>query len=427
MIHKNRRKFLSQTLLGTSAIGVKSLLLGLPQSFLLNGAFAQSQNATFLVFATSDEGEAVNPNTPGSYISGVMHPTRFRTPVSMSLGNIRTEAAAPWASLPQDLLNRMQFIHHNTQTNSHSELQNVMKVQGDLKTSAGNGQEMLPSAIAQMMAPKLNTLSNTPIVLRSPGAPITFNGTPQPVISADAIKSLFSSSNNTSLSAVQKFREQALDSIYSDLKQNGTKAQLKFLDDHANSSEQARNLASEFRTTMANLGSNGAQSQLLASAALFAAGITPVTVIKLGFGGDSHNGGTASDNREANLLEENTGALAVFWDRLKSLGIADKTTLCIQSHMGRTLRQDNWRGHWGLHNVAVAFGPNVRAGVSGGLDPNSHRSTAINSTTGQSGGDISFTETLGATAKTLMKMCGADEAEINTRVSKGKIIRSAIA
>jgi hypothetical protein len=114
------------------------------------------------------------------------------------------------------------------------------------------------------------------------------------------------------------------------------------------------------------------------------------------------------------------------------LGLADQTTFFLQNVFGRTVHgtASGGRGHHGGHTVGVLFGPNVKGGVTGELQMSGTvgLSSAINSTTGlAASADVPTTETLAATAKTVMKACGVDETEINRRVTLGKILRSAVA
>ena len=421
----SRRDFILKSLTAASSLGFRSFLLGLPTAFLTKRAMA-NPNATYLIYSTYAEGCPLNANVPGAYVSGVTHPASFATPVSFSLGPAQVQAAGAWATLPQALRDRLQFIHHHTLTNAHSEAENVMRVQGSLKTATGSGQEMLPSAVAQINKAALGTMSTAPIVLGQLNASVTFNSVAQPYIAPTALRSLFPATISATTRSLQQFRDNAIDSLYQDLKTNGTSAQKKFLDDHVNSAAQSRQLALEFQSTLNNLGT-GYVAELRAAAALIAAKVTPTIVVGLRFGSDNHS----QSGEEVNQTEVSIAAMTDLWSQLNALGIADKTTFCIQNVFGRTLRggPTGGRQHHGAHSVAVLFGPNVKPGVTGALDMNvgQGESTAINSTTGlAAGADVPKTETLAATAKTILKACGADEAVINQRVTLGKILRSAV-
>lgn len=425
----SRRDFLAGSLAAAGSIGFRSMLLGLPSAFLSQRAMAAG-NATYLVYSCYSEGCPLNANVPGSYIPGITHPGSFANPTTFTLGSSTVQAAAPWANLSVDLRNRMQFIHHDTQTNSHSEAENVLKGQGAIKSSTGSGQEMLPSAIAQMNQAALGTMATAPIVLGNISSNFTFDSVPQPLLAPGSIASIFPTPN-ASTSSLQRFRDQAVDGLYKDLRSNGTPAQRKYMDDHVLSSTQSRSLATEFQSTLSGLGASPQRDQLIAAAALIAAKVTPSIIVRLRFGGDNHS---ESGTEEAETIAS-CSDIQFFYDRLTSMGLASQTTFCIQNVFGRSLVGDTQlpvggRGHHGGHSVAVMFGPNVKAGVTGSVKMTSSFngfSQPINSTTGTStNADIPTTETLASTAKTLMKACGIDETRIDQRVTLGKILRSAV-
>ena len=422
----DRRDFLMNSLAAAGTLGLRSLVLGLPPMFLTQRAMAAGQ-ATYLIYSCYSEGCPLNANAPGSYQPGVTHAGSFNTPVSFTLGTTNTQAAAPWANLPALLRNRMNFIHHDSRTNAHSEADNVLKVHGALKGASGNGAEMLPSAIAQMVQSNLGTLGTAPILVGQIRGNLTFNSIPQPFVAPNSLTQLFPTTTTPSANSMRQFRDRAVDTLYRDLRSNGTPAQKKFLDDHVLSASQARNLLVEFQSTLSGLGTSTAQDQMIAAAALIAAKATPSIVINLRFGGDNHG----SSGVEEQQTTESVAAIGFLWDRLNAMGLHDKTTFCIQNVFGRTLvgTASGGRQHHGGHNVAVMFGPNVKPGITGQLQMSGSvgRSTAINSTTGTSASaDVPTEETLAATAKTLMKACGADETTINQRIAFGKILRSAV-
>ena len=422
----NRRDFLVNSLATVGTLGLRSLVLGLPPTFITQRAMAAGQ-ATYLIYSCYSEGCPLNANVPGSYQAGVTHAGSFNTPVAMTLGSVSTQAAAPWANLPALLRSRMNFVHHDTRTNAHSEADNVLKVHGALKGASGNGAEMLPSAIAQMVRPALGTMSTAPILIGSIKGNLTFNAVPQPYVAPSSLAQLFPTTSSASANSMRQFRDRAVDTLYRDLRTNGTAAQKQFLDDHVLSASQARNLLVEFQNTLSGLGTSTAQDQMIAAAALIAAKATPSIVVNLRFGGDNHG----SSGLEEQQTTESVAAIGFLWDRLNAMGLQDQTTFCLQNVFGRTLAgtASGGRGHHGGHNVAVMFGPNVKPGITGQLQMSGSvgRSTAINSMTGTAtGADVPAEETLAATAKTLMKACGADETSINQRIAFGKILRSAV-
>ncbi len=422
----SRREFLKNSLALAGTLGFRSFLLGLPPSFLASRAMAAGP-ATYLIYSTFSEGCPVNANVPGSYIPGITHPGSLNTPVSFSLGTTTVQGGAPWANLPAALRARLQFLHHDSRTNSHAEGENVMKAHGAIKSSSGNGAEMLPSAIGQITKSTLGTLSDSPALVASIGSNLTANSIPQPLLAPRSITQIFPTSVTATTTSLRQFRDQALDSLYRDVRTNGTTAQRKFMDDHVISAQQARNLAGEFQTTLSGLGVSREKDQIIAACALIAAKVSPSIVVSLPFGRDNHS---ASGTEEADTIAS-CDVLAFLWDRLNSMGLANQTTFCLQNVFGRSpiANAAGGRGHWGAHNVAVMFGPNVKPGVTGSVKISGTQgySTGINSVTGSATSpDVPTTETLGAVAKTVMKACGVDDTTIDQRVSLGKILRSAV-
>ncbi len=102
--------------------------------------------------------------------------------------------------------------------------------------------------------------------------------------------------------------------------------------------------------------------------------------------------------------------------------VAAQVTFAMLNAFGRGLgsRGDGGRGHNRHHNVMVAFGPNVRAGVIGGLDSNL-RASGIDPATGaavQEGG-IPVNATLEAAGYSLMRACGHSDQAVRDRLRAG--------
>ncbi len=434
---QDRRAFLMNALTASGAIGLRSLLLGLPPAFLVNRSMAASNSAQFLVYACSHLGEPMNANAPGSYVSGVRHPNEFKSPVNFKLGSFSTKAAAPWAGLSGDLRARMNFIHLDTRTSAHPEAANVLRINGSLKSIAGNGVDMLPSAIAQLNAPQLGTMNDKPILLGNIGSVLTYEGKPQPLVAPSKIKDSFSlpkvgaNISNSATRQMRNFRDQAIDNLYADIKANGNSAERKFLDDYSLSSMQADQVADNLISSLNGLGKNDYWDQMITAAALISANIAPAAIVRLGFGGDNHSAEKGAGIEVKQTLES-IEAIQEFWDRIKGFGKKNQVTFCFKSVFGRTLdNRKNWRDHNGSHTVAMMFGPNVKAGVTGGLDTSKGLKTGIsagiNSKTGRMANpDISRNDSLASTAKTMMHACGISEADVNERITSGKIIKGAL-
>src|SRR5262249_41711171 len=138
---------------------------GLPASLLLNPRKAladapapscdAADKAQFVIFATSGQGDPINANAPGCYDDpNITHPADpAMAPTSLTLGGKTYTAAAPWASLPQNVLDRSAFFHLMTSTPVHPKEPDVLKLMG--ATAQG---EMLPSILAQELAPCLGTV-----------------------------------------------------------------------------------------------------------------------------------------------------------------------------------------------------------------------------------------------------------------------------
>src|SRR5215472_11413657 len=90
-------------------------------------------------------------------------------------------AAAPWATLPQNVLDRTCFWHIMTNTPVHPEEPNVLKLMGVTASD-----EMLPSLLARQLAPCLGTIQSQPICMgaTTPSEGISYDGAPLPIIPA---------------------------------------------------------------------------------------------------------------------------------------------------------------------------------------------------------------------------------------------------
>src|SRR5579859_7980646 len=78
-----RRQTVMSMLFGGGYVGLRTLATGLPASFLLNPrraladpipSCASSAKAQFFILSTSDRGDPINANAPGSYVPGIVHP-----------------------------------------------------------------------------------------------------------------------------------------------------------------------------------------------------------------------------------------------------------------------------------------------------------------------------------------------------------------
>src|SRR4051812_29034161 len=147
----SRRKAIGSLLFGPGAIGLRSLATGLPVSFLLNPrralaadpgpACAAPDKAQYIILNTSGSGDPINASVPGTYDdAAIVHSADpAMTPALLPLGGQSYTAAAPWATLPQAVLDRTCFWHIMTNTPVHPKEPDVLRLMG--ATYAG---EMLP-------------------------------------------------------------------------------------------------------------------------------------------------------------------------------------------------------------------------------------------------------------------------------------------
>src|SRR5205085_1369348 len=109
----------------------------------------------FLVLTTSGAADPLGCNAPGTYDNPALaHPAAATmAPTSLTLAGKSTRAAAPWAALPQSLLDRAAFFHHATYTVVHGD-------EGKSLTLAGavNKNEQLVSLLASQLAPCMGTV-----------------------------------------------------------------------------------------------------------------------------------------------------------------------------------------------------------------------------------------------------------------------------
>src|SRR5882757_4022814 len=246
----NRRNAILSTLFGSGLVGLRALSTGLPVSFLLNPRRALAQNsvpacasmdkAQFVILNTSGAGDPINASVPGTYedpnIAHSLDPAMAPTTITI-LGQTYT-AAAPWATLPANVLDRTSFWHLMTNTPVHPKEPDVLELMGT--TYAG---EMLPSILAKQLAPCLGTLQSQPISLgaTSPAEGLTYGGAALPIIPALALKATLTSAPGP-LTNLQPLRDQTLNQLYDLYKNGATPAQRAYIDSLVNSQRQVRGI-----------------------------------------------------------------------------------------------------------------------------------------------------------------------------------------
>lgn len=430
----SRRQVLSVMLLGAGRVGLRALATGLPISFLLRPAHAalSEEAATpdasidqHLILSTSSAGDPLNANVPGTYdFADIVHPAdpaMART--ELSLGGRRSFAAAPWATLPQAVLDRTLFFHHATLTNKHPGLPTVMRLHG------GTAQrEMLPSIIARHLASRLGTLQTEPLSIGTEEV-LSIDGRPLPRLSPTALRDALTK-ERTPLAGLHGLRDATLDEVRATLRQRGAREQLVRLDRLARSRDEARAIGDRILDELAAIRSDEAGGQITAATALIRLNVAPVVAISIPFGGDNH-----FDNDLATEAKQTLAGVAYVRDlmrRLATYGLEDRVSFAMMNVFGRTLLRNgrNGRDHWDSHHATVLIGRPFRGGVIGGLTPHigDYRALGIDSRTGAGtdAGDIPFAETLASLGKTLGRGLGLPETLLDESVPQGRIVRAAL-
>ena len=437
----SRRQFLIRTLFGAGMLGLRSLATGIPMSILADPRRALAAGSTtacppnpaqYILFSSSGNGDPVNANVPGAYaMTGIAHPPDpAMAPTPLMLAGKQYTAAAPWALLPQAMLDRTCFFHHGTYTEQHSDLAEVMTLQGLVLQ-----RDMLVSMVAAQLAGCLGTVQSEPLALgpRSSSESLTAQGRPQPILSPAALAGVLSPPAGP-LGQIQQIRDADLDRLNAWFKQNGSSAQRDFLDRYATSQQQARSISQSLLNTLANITDNSPNSQVAAAVVLFRMNVSPVISIHIPFGGDNHTDPSLAT--EAKQTVSGVAAIGNLWTQLNAAGLQDRVTFAMMNVFGRTLsaaRYTNGRDHQGDHHVTVLIGKPFKGGVVGGLEPTNsdYRAMSIDSSSGAAvaagAGDIPFSDTLAALGKTLAAGCGVDRGFVDQDIRRGKLVAGALA
>jgi Protein of unknown function (DUF1501) len=422
---KTRRVFLRSSL----GLAVAAMATGLAPRILRDEIIPEASGETLippsiLFLATSSRGDPLNACTPGSYVTGTIRgadPELAATDVD--LGGKLSKGALLWSQLPANLRARLAFIHHRTGAVAHSDYDRVMRLQGAVKTPQGNGEEMLPTALAQELHKALGTLQPDPICLGEER--MTSGGAPLTPLQPSALKALFSAAPSV-LDDLRTLRDAKVDAMYATLKASGTRAQRAFFDDYVISRERARQLGIDLGNLLAELPADpevidGAADQIVAAVALAKLKVAPVITLHVPFGGDNHKDPNFSTETEETIA--GVAHLAKLWERLTTHNLTENVTFGMYNMFGRTLDSQNGRSHNPDHNVLVMFGPGVRGGVGGGLD-DKLLATDIDPATGESkaGAAIAASDSAAAAGATLMVAAGVTRQAAIVRIPEGKPI-----
>jgi hypothetical protein len=435
-----RRQAITTTLFGTGYVGLRALATGLPAAFLLDPRRALAQSSTpapgcaagkaqFIILNTSGAGDPINANVPGTYDDpAIVHsadPAMAATP--LNLRGRATTAAAPWASLPQAVLDRTCFWHLMTNTPIHPKEPEVLKLMGTI----GAG-EMLPSLLARYLAPCLNTIQAQPISIgaTTPAEGLSFGGAAQPIIPALALKATLTTPAGP-LANLQALRDQTLGSLYDLYKNGASPAQRGYIDSLVTSQQQVRSINQDLLGALSSITDNSATSQILAAVSLIQMNVTPVVSIHIPFGGDNHRDvGLAGESAQT---VSGVAVIGALMQQLAAAGLSDRVTLLSLNVFGRTLGPGNTDGrqHNANHQVSIAIGKPFAGGVIGGVGPSGgdYGALAIDSQTGAAaaGGDVAPLQSLASFGRTVLAAVGVDDTTAAAQISGGKVVRAALA
>ena len=425
-----RRQAMLQGLFGAGMVGLRSLATGLPIPFLLNPRRAMAEverPAQYLILSTSAAGDPLNCNCPGMYdlpsnfpSDAIVHPNNdAMAPTPLYLSGKKYTAAAPWASLPQDVLNRTAFVHHQTLTANHGEQNRVMMLMGSVRRG-----EMSTSLFSKNLSSVLHTVQAQPLALSSEVT--AFEGQYQPTFRPTGIKAMLSAPNNP-LSQLQARRDSDLDALYTMFKDSRkTRAQRDFIDKMATSRQQLRALSDQFANDIASINGDDSNNQALVAAILIRMNVAPMYTIHIPFGGDNHfDKGFAQETAQHVAGLKTINALLA---KLTAYELQDKVTFAAMNVFGRTFKDDiEGRGHNSIHHVTVMIGANIKGGVIGGPTPKGG-SLSIDPATGV-GSDqapLDPLDGLASVGKTLGAAVGVDPAVIDEQITSRTIISAAL-
>jgi hypothetical protein len=435
----SRRDALLSTLFGASYVGLRALATGLPAAFLVNPrkalagtgspSCAAASKAQFIIMNTSGQGDPINASVPGTYDDPkVVHsPDPSMAPMSLTIQGQTHTAAAPWATLPQGVLDRTVFWHLMTNTPVHPKEPQVLQLMG--ATPSG---EMLPSLLAKSLGACLGTIQTQPISIgaSTPSEDLAFEGAPLPVIPPAALKSTLTNSAGP-IGSLQPLRDQTLNQLYELYKTSASPAQKAYIDSLVTSEQQVRNINQSLLNQLSAIKDNSASSQLLAALALIQMNVTPVVAIHIPFGGDNHRDvGLANETAQT---VSGVATIASLMEQLQAAGLQDKVTFMSLNVFGRTIGPGNTDGrqHNLNHQVSITIGKPFKGGVIGGIAPVQSDYGAVNvnpqTGAGSAGGSIKAIDTLAAFGMTMLASIGADPTVITSPQSSAAVVTAALA
>jgi hypothetical protein len=433
----HRRQFLRGALGG---LALRSVASGLPAGLLLAPRAGRAQAdplaegpGRMVILFTSQAGDPVNANVPGCYGPGaeeVAHPADPRmAPTELRLSGRPYTAAKPWADLPQRVLDQTVFFHHATYTPVHQDQSKVMKLMG-----ATDGDEMLVSVLARHLAPRQASVQAVPLSLgaRTGAELLTAQGRVLANVGPRSIRRALGGPQGP-LASLHELRDREIDRIYQLYREHGTRHDRQLLDAWARSRDEVRSVGDELLSRLDAIDGDDEDNQIIAASVLAAMNITPVITVRGRFGGDNHNDADlAREVRQTVSGVARMGRLMTELAALRRQGVLRHDVIVGSINVfGRTLRKKGTRGrdHNRGHHVTVMMGPGLRGGVIGGIERsgNDYRSRSIDAVTGAAGGDIPFSDTLGAMAKTLGAAAGLPRSALDEAIRAGRPVESAFA
>ncbi|MCA9620953.1 MAG: DUF1501 domain-containing protein [Myxococcales bacterium] len=418
----------------TGGLILRSLATGIPAQVLLDPLNAKAQEAgtaRALILSVSSSGDPVNGNVPGTYgFSDVFHPTDpLMAETPMTFAGQSTAAAAPWANLPEGILDRACFFHHATYTPVHGEMGRVQRMM-----DATEKNDMLISLIARELAPRLGSVQADPVSLGANGGELlSSQGRVLANVGPTSVQKALGGVDGP-LKDLTALRDESIDRIYALYKEHGTPSQRTLLESWARSRDEVRSISTELVSSLAAITGNDQVNQVRCAAVLAAMNITPVITLKLNFGGDNHTDGNLQ--READNHVTSIGHMQMLveeLDNLRSQGLLKNDVIVGSLNVfGRTLKKKGTTGrdHNSNHHVTVLMGNGIKESLVGGIElaGSEYRATDIDAATGQStpGGDIAFEDTLNAMGKTLGVALGVSGERMDEILPSGKVVSAAI-
>jgi hypothetical protein len=348
-------------------------------------------------------------------------------PKPLELAGRSFTAAAPWSTLPANVLARTAFWHMMTGTSVHPREPEVLRLMG-----ATQANEMFPSVLAKHLAPCLGTIQPQPISVGAltPSESLSYAGAALPVIPALALKATLTNPAGP-LTRLQPLRDATLNRLYDLYKNGATRTQKRYVDSLVTSQRWVRSIRQDLLDALSSVTDNGASSQILAAVTLVQMKVSPVVAIHIPFGGDNHHdAGLALETTET---VSGVAMIASLMQRLAAAGLEDKVVFLSLNVFGRNLGPgtSNGRNHNGNHQGSIVIGKPFKAGVIGAVGPvaTDYGALAIDSRTGAgtSGGDVQAADTLAAFGQTMLAAVGGDPSAIVSPNGSGKVIAAALA